>query len=117
MERQEDEKLWDLLGRSRQPEISPFFARNVVRAARSQSTTIGAIRRWFGFKALLPAAGVAVAVLVLVLNHGPSMTERRSADEYDPVAKVDPQDYEVVADLDELLASDESTLWDENSSL
>jgi hypothetical protein len=33
------------------------------------------------------------------------------------VAKIDPQDYEVVADLDELLAVDENSLWDENSTL
>ena len=35
----------------------------------------------------------------------------------DIVAQVDPQDYDVVADLDELLASDESNLWDDNTTL
>lgn len=39
------------------------------------------------------------------------------ADDDDPVAKIDVQDYEVVADLDELLASDENSLWDDNPSL
>jgi len=37
--------------------------------------------------------------------------------EPDAVAKIDPQDYEVVADLDELLASDENSLWDDNQTL
>ena len=35
----------------------------------------------------------------------------------DVVAKVDIKDYDVVADLDELIASDENTLWDDNQSL
>jgi hypothetical protein len=33
------------------------------------------------------------------------------------VAKIDPQDYEVVADLDELLAVDKGSLWDEKPTL
>jgi hypothetical protein len=33
------------------------------------------------------------------------------------VAQIDPQDFEVVADLDVLIASDETGLWDENQSL
>jgi hypothetical protein len=28
------------------------------------------------------------------------------------VAKIDPQDYDVVADLDELIAWDENSVWD-----
>jgi hypothetical protein len=35
----------------------------------------------------------------------------------DVVAKIDPQDYDVVADLDELIAWDENSLWDEKPSL
>ena len=34
MNREEDPKLWDLLGRAQKVEPSPFFARNVVRAVR-----------------------------------------------------------------------------------
>jgi hypothetical protein len=33
------------------------------------------------------------------------------------VAKIDPQDFEVVADLDELLAWDEDSLWIEKPTL
>ena len=35
----------------------------------------------------------------------------------DVVAKIDPQDYDVVADLDDLIAWDENSLWDEKPSL
>ena len=34
MKREEDEKLWDLLGRSAEPKVSPFFARNILRKIR-----------------------------------------------------------------------------------
>ena len=41
---------------------------------------------------------------------------RRSSDsEPDVIAKIDPQDYDVVADLDELLAADENNLWDDDT--
>src|SRR5438132_11623198 len=33
----------------------------------------------------------------------------------DVIAAIDPQDYDVVADLDELLVTDESSLWDEDT--
>jgi hypothetical protein len=33
------------------------------------------------------------------------------------VAKIDPQDYDVVADLDELIAWDENSVWDEKPTL
>jgi hypothetical protein len=35
----------------------------------------------------------------------------------DVVAQIDPQDFEVVADLDVLIASDEGSLWDDNQTL
>jgi len=46
-----------------------------------------------------------------------SVSLHRWARERFTVAKIDVQDYEVVADLDELLASDENNLWDEDSTL
>jgi hypothetical protein len=33
------------------------------------------------------------------------------------VAKVDPQDYDVVADLDALIAWDENSVWEEQPTL
>ncbi len=34
----------------------------------------------------------------------------------DPIAQIDPQDYEVVADLDNLLAAEDTNLWDDDNS-
>jgi hypothetical protein len=33
------------------------------------------------------------------------------------VAKIDPQDYDVVADLDELIALDENSVWEDKPTL
>jgi hypothetical protein len=117
MKREEDEQLWDLLGRAPAPKVSPFFARNVVRQVR-QETSEGR-RPWFSRRRLIPAFGVALAIIVTVLlvrNPSPRVTTPEAS--IDPlIAKIDIQDYEVVADLDNLLASDENSPWDENSTL
>ena len=118
MNRVDDEKLWDLLGQARTPELSPFFARNVVRTVREQSGWGRSIGDWFRLNLLVPAATVAVALIVAVfVARVPDRPELAATYESDPVAKIDPQDYDVVADLEELLASDENALWDDNSSL
>jgi len=118
MRREDDQKLWDLLGKANEPAVSPFFARNVLRTLRSQPVFLRSLSEWFGLRRLVPAATVAVALIVAVfVARTPVAPEITGANESDPVAKIDPQDYDVVADLDELLASDENTLWDDNSSL
>jgi hypothetical protein len=61
------------------------------------------------------AATVAVVALALVTHYpGPRTT---SSTDSDVVAKVDPQDYDVVADLDELIAWDENNVWDDKPTL
>jgi hypothetical protein len=118
MKRVDDEKLWDLLGQLEAPEASPFFARNVVRTVREQPVWTRSIGDWFRLKLLVPATTVAVALLVGVfVARVPTRTELAVTNESDPVAQIDPQDYDVVADLEELIASDENALWDDNSSL
>ena len=118
MRREDDQKLWDLLGQAKTPDVSPFFTRNVLRTLRSQPVFVRSLGEWFGLRRLVPAATVAVALIVAVfVARSPVAPEMASANESDPVAKIDPQDYDVVADLDELLASDENALWDDNSSL
>ena len=117
MKREDDEKLWDLLGRKAGPDMSPFFARDVLRRIRQEPPWSARLRSWFRLRRLLPLSGLAAAVVAVALFvRGPGV-ERQPAAEPDVVAKIDAQDYEVVADLDDLLASDENTLWDDNSSL
>jgi hypothetical protein len=112
MKREDDQQLWDLLGRARQVELSPFFARNVVRKIREQLPRF----EWLRPRRLVPITSLAIALVAAVLAlHHPS---QRGSDEKAPdvIAKIDPQDYDVVADLDELLATDDSNLWDDDDT-
>ena len=116
MRREDDQALWDLLGRAAEPpRLSDFFARNVVRQARQRS----AISEWFRWPRFIPASLAAALLLtgiVVAIEH-PSWRKPVGESEPDVVAKIDPQDFEVVADLDLLVASDETNLWDDNQSL
>ena len=117
MKREDDEQLWDLLGRAPERKVSSFFARNILRQVRQEQSKAG--RSWFSWRRLVPASAVAVAIIgAIVFVHNTSPPPTSSEAQVDPViAQIDVQDYEVVADLDDLLASEENNLWDDNSSL
>src|SRR6266581_2058414 len=103
MKREDDQQLWELLGRLAEPELSPFFARNVLRQIRQEPRLLQQARFWLSWRRLVPASGLALAVIAAIIAfHQPGQSQRPSDREPDVVAKVDPQDYEVVADLDEL---------------
>jgi hypothetical protein len=114
MRREDDEQLWAFLGRLPPPKLSPFFSRNVVRGVREASPAPRSSRwlRW-----LIPASVATIALITgLVGLHRPAISPTQTSD-VDVVAEIDPQDYEVVADLDQLVASDENSLWDDNQTL
>jgi hypothetical protein len=117
MDRDEDKELWDILGRVPEPTLSPFFARNVVRSVRREATRFDRIRSWFSWRRL--AAGSALVILVIgmtVATHHP-VSQTPAVNDSDLVAKIDPQDYDVVADLDELIAWDENSVWEEKPTM
>ncbi len=118
MKREDDEQLWDLLGRAAERKVSPFFARNVLRQIRQRPRFSERVTRWLSWRQLLPASVLAIAAIAAVIfAHrvaGPQSERDRTAD---VVARINPQDYEVVADLDDLLASEDNNLWDDNSTL
>ena len=117
MEREDDQQLWDLLDRARPTEVSPFFARNVVRTIRARKQGAGWLRGWLSPRKLIPATAVAIAVAAaMLMTHRPASLKRVD-DTPDVIAAIDPQDYDVVADLDELMAADESTQWDDTQTL
>ena len=114
MKREDDQQLWDLLGHASSPKLSPFFARNVIRAVRQQSRRFEWLRHWFGARRLVPATALAAALVAAVLAfHHPAMPKSDRLP--DVIAQIDPQDYDVVADLDELLVTDETNLWDDDT--
>jgi hypothetical protein len=115
MKREDDQQLWDLLGQASEPKLSPFFARNVLRAIRQRSRWFDRAGHWLAPRKLVPVTGLAVAIVAAIITfHYPAI--RKSADSTpDVIAQIDPQDYDVVADLDELLVTDESNLWDDDT--
>ena len=116
MNREDDQQLWDLLGKAAKPEVSAFFTRNVLRKIREERSWRGNFAHFFSGRRLIPAAALAVAMVAALLVTRTSMVAPHSK-ENPIIAAVATQDYEVVADLDELLASDENNLWTDNSSL
>ena len=113
MKRDDDQELWDLLGRAAEPRISPFFARNILREIRKPGdwTTL---RGWLNLRRLIPAAGIAGALLVVVLLQMHTTVVPLAAPPSDMLVNVDAQDYEVIADLDDLLASDDNNSLDDS---
>jgi hypothetical protein len=117
MDREDDKELWDILGRVPEPTLSPFFARNVVRSIREDATRFGWMRSWFNWRRLAAAFAVVIVVVgMAVATHHP-VSQTTAANDPDVVAKIDPQDYDVVADLDELIAWDENSVWEEKPTM
>jgi hypothetical protein len=117
MEPQDDKELWDVLGRLPEPTLSPFFARDVLREIRQKPDYFERLRNWFSVRKMVGASAVTAVVAALaVVTHYPGPRTTSSSDS-DVVAKVDPQDYDVVADLDELIAWDENNVWDDKPTL
>ena len=115
----ENDDLWRLLGKARPPTVPPFFSRDVLREVRNLRqeppgffTTLR--RHW-----QLTLAGAAAGCLAVFAaaqfiggdprdNQPDALTEIVEQVSYSP-------DYFVIADLDDLLASEESSVWLDNS--
>lgn len=110
MNREDDDKLWDLLGRSPERKVSPFFARNVLREIR-ESESKSRIGDWLQW--LVPAAGVAVAIIAAVFLGVQSPDQNYSDSRTETLSLLDSQDSELIADLDVLIESDDNNSWDE----
>ena len=116
MQREDDKQLWDLLGSTARPAAAPFFARDVLRRIREETAPSAWSSRWLSWRRMLPVSGLVAATAAIFIAYTFSFRPSRGGED-EAIAKIDAQDYEVVADLDDLLASDENNLWDDNSSL
>ncbi len=106
MERQDDPRLWDLLGHSRTPEPSPFFARNVLRAVREERQSPHAIASWFQLRRLIPSFSALAAVVVAVFTFQ-NLHHHRAARTGNEIASAEMADAEAT-DFDVLSGDDES---------
>jgi hypothetical protein len=113
MKREEDEKLWDLLGRATEPApASPFFARNVLRKIREAGGESSPRGAWY-LRWLVPAAGVAVVVIAGLALPSQIIKQQRADSRPEAVAFAESQDSDLMTDLDDLMASDESSALDD----
>ena len=113
----ENDDLWQLLGKAKQPAVSPFFARNVLRAVRADQATErpGGSRwpRWSWRIAVAGACAMAIFGFVkLPLHHHMETRDATGALAHQIVTN---PDYEVITHLDELAANEESALWLDDS--
>jgi hypothetical protein len=114
MNTEEHDDLWQLLGKARTPQPSAFFSRNVLRAVRQQEQVqpvglLGFLRKW-----RVPAlsAGLVFAAALLMFSQ---------FDQPDSVSLLAQQvsaspDYQVITHLDELLDSEQNSVWLESST-
>jgi hypothetical protein len=116
MNRDDDPKLWDLLGQAAEPKISPFFARNVLREIREPNNRT-TLRGWLNLRRLVPAAGVAAALIAGMFLRWHTAVAPLTGPSSDALVNLDAQDSEVIADLDDLLASDDNNSLDESGLL
>ena len=141
----DDAALWRLLGRAREPEVSPYFARRTLREVTLFEETRrggGRVRGWgwlAGLRGALRGPRAAVwpgAVVVAVFWLSVVLTTNTPAPRRAPVpakgtaalattpadlqvADVDgvaPQDVEVIADLDNMISREESRVWTDDTA-
>ncbi len=115
MNPEDDKELWDLLGKVAEPRVSPFFARNVVREARTQQSARQELFSWRFLRRLVPLAGVAAAIIAAaaVVTQKPAAPppHKRST----PAATIvqsDSDDADLVSDIDDVVGSDDDSFSD-----
>ncbi len=131
MKADDNDKLWELLGKARTPAVSPFFSRNVLRAIRQEEETrpplrfprsllfkfTRSARRWVWKAALAGTCAMAALATVATVFPTAFVRHHHTAIMQSGLAKqiVGNPDYEVIKHLDELVADEESSLWLDDS--
>src|SRR5215467_1726751 len=88
MKPEDDQELWDLLGRVPGRDVSPFFARNVLRQIREapEASPFERVRRWISLRRLIPATALAVAAMMSIIAIHHPVLQRSSQNDPDVVA-------------------------------
>lgn len=126
MNHDEQDQLWDLLGKAREKKASPFFATKVMCAIRKdaqglstekeQRFTFSAwLRRWWA----LPVTGAACAVLAAVaMLKDPVVPQQQAASKMtkadllkEMVTVISASEDEFDTSLSDLLATEDHTVW------
>jgi hypothetical protein len=108
--------LWDLLGHARQAEVSPFFARNVVREARASRRESSGWFEWALRSWQMRTASACALAIVLGASVLGGRTTRVAVSEDSQLMTMAEKvsaspDYQVIGELDELLDSEQNSVW------
>lgn len=116
MNTDEQDDLWRLLGKAQAPSVSPFFSRNVLRAIREEKQEKPSLLAWLHWRWFTLGASACVLLLAsgVALRHPSSHSQQPPTDA--SVVMLAQQvstspDYQVINHLDELLASEETSIW------
>jgi hypothetical protein len=114
MNTEEHDDLWALLGKAKEIKVSPFFSRNVLRAIRESESEETGVFTWLRARWRIVSIAAGVAAVVAVASVG--RVERP-----DPLLVLANQvssspDYQVINHLDELLDSEQNSVWLEASA-
>ena len=113
MKDQEHDELWGLLGRARRSEPSPFFVAKVMTSVRRvQERRTALWRNWLRYG--LP--GALAGAMAVVLAHFSLFSHHSSDRRPIVVAQTEPGDLDVIADLDVVMSSEESSVWLDTSA-
>ncbi|MEA3211025.1 MAG: hypothetical protein QOE70_4082 [Chthoniobacter sp.] len=109
MNTDEHDDLWKLLGKAREPKVSPFFSRNVLRAIREEQPEKSGVLAWLRRHWQVSAISAGAFALAMV-------AAIQRPDQTDPLAVLAHQvssspDYQVISHLDELLDSEQNSVW------
>ncbi len=112
MNHDEQDELWKLLGKAREPKASPFFAGKVLRAIREEQEPAGFFvwlrRKWF-----IPTAVAACALVVAFVALRPiaPSNPQVAADPLSELAAYVEKSEDSAESLDSLLASEDHSIW------
>lgn len=110
MNTEKHDDLWCLLGKARAPVVSPYFSRNVLRAIREGVQEKRSVFGWLQARWKFVGAGVCALIVASIAlvprSEEPDQTTMLLAKQVSQGP-----DYQVIINLDELLASEENSVW------
>jgi hypothetical protein len=118
-EHDQSDSVWELLGKARKMKASPAFTQNVMRSVRMSEPE--AVQREVGFVEwlrqgwnglALAGAAAVVAIAALAMNSAAPAPSTLAAKDAAAIEQfIASQDFDVMADLDVLIAMENHDLW------
>ena len=113
MNHDEQDELWKLLGKAREPKASPFFASKVLRAIREEQEPAGFFV-WLRRKWLVPTDAAACALVAAFIAMQPPVVRNAQQTPADPLAELAAfvaKSDDSLQSFDTLLAAEDHSVW------